>query len=132
MDEGYIEVTSQGMRLFALGPISITTKHFVSIFLGALASFPLGVIFATLGLVIPGPPSLPLILGVIGLLPGIILALIPLPKRQTNLLVWLYRKRKFAFKTQTFVFDREYRARKNFEVISTWMREVREEVESEV
>lgn len=127
MDEGYIEVASQGMRLFTLGPITITTKHFVSIFLGALSFLPLGVLFSLVGLMIPGPQYLPLLLGIEGLFPGILLSLIPLPNRQTSLLVWLFRKAKFRYRTQVFTFDREFRVRKNVKTISTWMHEVFQE-----
>lgn len=124
MDEGYIEVDSKGMRLFSVGFISITTKHFVSTFLGALAFLPIGILAAIVGLLVPGPAFLPLLFGILGLLPGVILAVIPAPKKQTNLLIWFYRKAKFRYRTQVFVFDREFRTRRNFETISTWMNEV--------
>ena len=122
MEEGYIEVATQGMRL--MGPI--TTKHVASMGLGALVFSPLALLFALVGWVLPGPSSLVLIGAGIGLFPGIVLALIPVPKRQVNYMTWLYRKLRFRFRTQVFQFDREYRERKNRAVITAWMREVEE------
>lgn len=120
MEEGYIEVATQGMRL--MGPI--TTKHVGAMGLGALVFSPLALGLALVGWVLPGPSFLPLIGAGTGLLPGVILALIPLRKRQVNAMIWLYRKVRFRFYTQVFHFDREYRERKNLATITAWMREV--------
>ena len=125
MEEGYIEVATQGMRL--MGPI--TTKHVASMGLGALVFSPLAILLALMGWVLPGPPSLILVGAGIGLAPGILLALIPVPKRQVNAMTWLYRKLRFRFRTQVFQFDREYRERKNHAVITAWMREVEEAIQ---
>lgn len=125
MEEGYIEVATQGMRL--MGPI--TTKHVASMGLGALVFSPLALLLALVGWVLPGPPSLILMGAGVGLFPGVVLALIPVPKRQVNYMTWLYRKLRFRFKTQVFQFDREYRERKNRAVITAWMQEVEEAIE---
>lgn len=125
MEEGYIEVATQGMRL--MGPI--TTKHVASMGLGALVFSPLAILLALVGWVLPGPPSLILVGAGIGLAPGILFALIPVPKRQVNAMTWLYRKLRFRFRTQVFQFDREYRERKNHAVITSWMREVEEAIQ---
>lgn len=125
MEEGYIEVATQGMRL--MGPI--TTKHVASMGLGALFFSPLALLFAFVGWVLPGPPSLILIGAGIGLFPGVVLALIRVPKRQVNAMTWLYRKLRFRFRTQVFQFDREYRERKNRAVLTAWMQEVEEAME---
>lgn len=124
MEEGYIEVANQGMRL--MGPI--TTKHVKAMGLGAAVFSPLAILFAIVGWVIPGPAVLPIAGAIIGIIPGVILGLIPIPKRQIGAIVWLYRKLRFRIRTQTFYFDREYRSRKNREVITGWMREVEKEV----
>ena len=122
MEEGYIEVATQGMRL--MGPI--TTKHVAAMGLGALVFSPLAILLALVGWVIPGPHFLPLLGAGIGISPGIILSLIPIPKRQVNAMTWLYRKIRFRYRTQRFRFDLEYRERKNHEVITAWMREIDE------
>jgi len=112
MEEGYIEVATQGMRL--MGPI--TTKHVAAMGLGALVFSPLAVLLALVGWVIPGPHFLPLLGAGIGIS----------PKRQVNAMTWLYRKIRFRYRTQRFRFDLEYRERKNHEVITAWMREIDE------
>ena len=127
MEEGYIEVATQGMRL--MGPI--TTKHVASMGLGALVFAPLAVLLMLVGWVLPGPHSLALILAGVGLAPGLILALIPVPKRQINTMTWLYRKLRFRLRTQVYRFDLEYRERKNRAVILAWMREVEEAMQEQ-
>lgn len=122
MEEGYIEVATQGMRL--MGPI--TTKHVAAMGLGALVFSPLAVLLALVGWVLPGPLFLPLLGAGLGISPGLLLSLIPIPKRQVNAMTWLYRKIRFRYRTQLFRFDLEYRERKNHAVITAWMREVDE------
>ncbi|MCF8567034.1 hypothetical protein LLE49_20135 [Alicyclobacillus tolerans] len=126
-EEGYIEVVTQGMRI--MGPI--TTKHMASMGLGALVFSPLAVVLLLAGWFISGPHALPLILAASGLVPGLILALIPIPKRKINAMTWLYRKLRFRFRPQVFRFDRDYRQQKNHAVITAWMREVEEAIQEQ-
>lgn len=123
-EEGYIEVTTNGMRL--IGPV--TTKHVMAMMLGMLVSLPLAGLLVIVGLAIPGPRFLPLILAGVGFLPGIVLGVWPIPNRKISVMTMLYRRYRFKWRTQVYVWDREYRVQKNRAVITAWMREVDEAV----
>lgn len=121
-EEGYIETATSGMRLF--GPI--TTKHVVAAGLGVAAFSPFTILLILVGLTVPGPRVLILIYAAVGLLPGSIIGAWPIKKRNITLIVWLYRKIRFRLRTNIYVWDREFRERKNRAVITAWMREIEE------
>lgn len=117
MEEGYIEVNNQGMRLIG----GFTTKHLLSITTGIGAFIPLAiVIYLFIHISNPTHPYLPYVGVGLGLLPGAILGAIPIPRRKITLLIFLYRRAKFRLRAQVFTFDREYRQRINREKFARW------------
>jgi hypothetical protein len=127
VDEGYIEVSSTGLRLF--GPI--TTKHLLALGIGLAVFAPLGALLAFFAYVLPGPPSRVVVGGGIGVLPGLVMAITPIPGRRINALTWLWRKIRFRMKPQVYRYDLSYRERRHRQEMRDWLIDVAEMSRSE-
>ena len=124
MEEGYIEVANQGMRIVGW----FTTKHLLSIVYGICALLPLSLLLFLIGMLIPGhSPYLPYIGVGVGSSIGIVIGICPVPKRRTTLMNWLYKRIRYQMKPQVFVFDQEYRMRTNRAKNKAWMARVEAE-----
>ncbi|WP_067936945.1 hypothetical protein [Alicyclobacillus kakegawensis] len=117
MEEGYIEVSSTGLRLF--GPI--TTKHLLSLGIGLAVFAPLGVLLALFAWALPGPSYRVVVGGGIGVLPGLVMAVTPVPKRRINALTWVWRKIRFRLRPQVYRYDLEYRERRHRQEMRDWL-----------
>lgn len=124
-EEGYIEVQGTGLRIF--GPI--TSKHLLSMGIGLAVFAPLGALLALIAYGLPGPPFREMLGGAVGILPGLILAITPIPKRRINALTWLWRKIRFRMRPQIYRLDFEYRVRRHRQEMNDWLIDVAERAE---
>lgn len=126
-EEGYIEVSGAGLRI--LGPI--TTKHLLSMGIGLAVFAPLGALLALIAYALPGPPFREMWGGLVGILPGLVMAILPVPKRRINALTWLWRKIRFRIRPQVYRFDFEYRVRRHRQEMNEWLVDVADAAKAE-
>lgn len=124
MEEGYIEVANQGMRIVGW----LTTKHLLSMVYGICTLLPLSLLLFLIGVLIPDhSPYLPYIGVGIGSFIGIAIGICPVPKRRTTLMIWLYKHYRYNLKPQVYVFDRDFRVRTNRAKNKAWMAKIQAE-----
>ncbi|WP_258111247.1 hypothetical protein [Alicyclobacillus sp. SP_1] len=107
MDEGYIEVRNQGLRI--VGPIH--TYHLFSMMLGMGALAPLALVGLATTAFLPHAPGMPFLVALVGLLLGAVLGLVPMPHRHKTVLQWLWLHLKYRMHAQTYFWDRTHRVR---------------------
>ncbi|WP_139234709.1 hypothetical protein [Alicyclobacillus macrosporangiidus] len=57
-------------------------------------------------------------------MPGLVLAVIPLPKQRINALTWVWRKARFKFKPQIYRYDLSYRELRHRREMHDWLADI--------
>jgi len=116
MEEGYIEVQNQGLRIIG----ALHTRHLLSLLLGMGAFAPVALLALLCAEGLPHAPGFPYLVAGVLLALGALVGVVPVPSRKKTLLQVVWLQAKYRIKTQTYQWDRSYREQVHQALDAAW------------